>query len=94
MARRRQRRRAALVAEEPERFDPRLDAFLAAYIEYLYGRDGLETPSWTTEPGRYLKKMRWSADDVDFERGRVIVTTPSALWAHGVWIADSDLLVV
>lgn len=86
--------RVVLAAEEPERFDPRWDAFLAAYIEYFCARDGLEAPEWTREPGRYLEKMWWSADYFDFERGRVIVTTPPAFDAHGVWIDDSDLLVV
>ena len=86
--------RAVLAAEEPERFDPRWDAFLAAYIEHFCACDGLEAPEWTRKPQRYLQQMWWSADYFDFERGRVIVTTPPIFEAHGVWIADSDLLVV
>ena len=78
-----------LAAEEPERFDPRWDAFLAAYIEHFCGRGGLEAPGWTGEQGRYLEKMWWSADYFDFERGRVVVTTPPAFESHGVWIADT-----
>ena len=30
----------------------------------------------------------------DAERGRVVVTTPAVLEARGVWIADSDPVVV
>jgi len=86
--------RVVLATEEPERFDPRWDAFLAAYIEHLCACDGLEAPGWTRAPERYLEQMWWSADYFDFERGRVIVTTPPVFEAHGVWIADSDLLVV
>ena len=86
--------RAVLAAEEPERFDERWDAFLAAYIEHFCACDGLEAPGWTRRPQRYLQQMWWSPGYFDFERGRVIVTTPAAFYAHGIWIAGSDLLVV
>ncbi|MCY3642878.1 MAG: hypothetical protein F4Z00_04975 [Acidimicrobiaceae bacterium] len=86
--------RVVLAAEEPERFDRRWDAFLAAYIEYLCGCDGLQAPAWTRQPQRYLEQMWWSGDYFGFERGRVVVTTPAVFEAHGVWIADSDLVVV
>ena len=65
--------RAVLAAEEPEPFDPRWDAFLAAYVEYLCRRDGIEAPEWTRRPGRYLERMWWPADYFEFERGGVIV---------------------
>ena len=86
--------RAVLAAEEPEPFDPRWDAFLAAYVEYLCRRDGIEAPGWTRRPGRYLERMWWPADYFEFERGGAIVTTPTAFEAHGVWIAERDLHVV
>ena len=37
--------------------------------------------------------MWWAADYFEFERG-VVVTTPTAFEAHGVWIAERDLHVV
>ena len=86
--------RAVLAGEEPEPFDPRWDAFLAACIEHLCRSSGLDAPEWTRRPGRYLQRMWWSAPYFDFERGRVVVTTPTAFEAHGVWIAERDLLVV
>ena len=45
-------------------------------------------------PGRYLERMWWAADYFEFERGGVIVATPTACEAHGVWIAERDLQVV
>ena len=86
--------RAMLAAEEPAPFDPRWDAFLAAYIEYLCQRDGLAAPGWTRRSGRYLEQMWWAADYFEYERGGVVVTTPTAFQAHGVWIAERDLHVV
>ena len=86
--------RAVLAAEEPARFDPRWDTFLAAYIEHFCGCDSLEAPAWTRQPDRYLRHMWWSADYFDFERGEVMGTTPAAFEAHGVWIAERDVLVV
>ena len=86
--------RAVLAAEEPEPFDPRWDAFLAGYVEYLCRRDGIEAPGWTRRPGRYLERMWWAADYFEFERGGVIVTTPIEFEAHGVWVAERELHVV
>ena len=86
--------RAVLAAEEPEPFDPRWDAFLAAHVEYLCRRDGSEAPAWTRRPGRYLERMWWAADYFEFERGGVIVTTPIEFEAHGVWLAERELHVV
>ena len=86
--------RAVLAAEEPEPFDPRWDAFLAAYVEYLCRRDGIQAPGWTRRRCRYLEQMWWAADYFEFERGGVVVTTPTAFEAHGVWIAERDLHVV
>ena len=86
--------RAVLAVEEPETFDPRWDAFLAAYIEYLCRRDGIQAPRWTQGACRYLEQMWWAADYFEFERGCVVVTTPTTFEAHGVWIAERDLRVV
>ena len=86
--------RAELSAEESERFNARWDAFLAAHIEHFCGCDGLEAPAWTCQSIRCLKHMWWSTDYFDFERGGVMVTTPAAFEAHGVWIAERYLLVV
>ncbi len=83
-----------LVEEEPEPFEPFWDAFLAAWVEYLCGCEGLEMPGWAQEPKRYLPKMHWAADYFRFERGWVIVTTPPVFEAHGIWIPDNELLIV
>ncbi len=84
----------ALVEEEPERFDPFWDAFLAAWVEYLCGREDFKTPVWTLKPERYLSTMHWGADYFPFERGRVVVTTPPVFETHGIWISDNDLMIV
>lgn len=46
--------RVVLLAEEPDLFDARWDAFLAAYAQYLACHAGLEAPPWVRGPRRYL----------------------------------------
>ena len=86
--------RAVLAAEEPEPFDARWDAFLAAYVEHLCYHAGIDAPDWTSGEGRYLDRMWWPAHYFEFERGSVMLSTPAAFEVHGIWIAERELEVV
>lgn len=86
--------RTVLVAEEPEPFDQRWDAFLAAYAEHLCYHAGLDMPEWAQHERRYLKRMWWAGDPFKFERGSIILRTPAAFEVHGIWIDERELEVV
>ena len=86
--------RRTLVDEEPELFDERWDAFLAAYVEHLCYHASLPAPRWTQTPARYLQQMWWPGHYFEFERGSVMLATPAAFEVHGMWIAERDLAVV
>ncbi len=86
--------RELLVADEPEPFDKRWDAFLAAYVEHLCRRADMRMPAWTQQPGRYLDRMWWPAHYGEFERGSVIMATPASFEVHGMWIDERELVVV
>lgn len=86
--------RQVLVEEEPESFDERWDAFLAAYVEHLCDHADLAAPAWTQHQSRYLQRMWWPGHYFEFERGSVMMSTPAAFEAHGMWIAERDLKVV
>ena len=88
------RERGVLVEEEPEPFDERWDAFLAAYVEHLCYHAEMVAPAWTQHERRYLKRMWWPAHYFEFERGSVMMSTPVAFEVHGMWIAERELEVV
>ena len=86
--------RLALVAEEPEPFDPRWDAFLAAYVEHRCEQDGIGPPPWVYGDGRCLDEFWFAGGCFPFDCERTISTTPPAFRAHGIWIPAEELLVV
>lgn len=86
--------RIVLVAEEPELFDQRWDAFLGAYVEHLCYHAGLDAPDWVHDASRYLTRMWWPGDPFEFERGSIILKTPAAFEVHGIWIDERELEVV
>ena len=86
--------RIVLVEQEPEPFDQRWDAFLAAYAEHLCHRAGGRMPDWTQHESRYLKQMWWAGDPFKFERGSIILDTPASFEVHGIWIDERELRVV
>lgn len=86
--------RIVLLAEEPELFDARWDAFLAAYAEHLAYHAGLAAPSWVRDPRRYLREFWFPARRFPRERDATIRTTPRAFEAHGIWFPERELQVV
>ena len=49
--------RELLVADEPEPFDQRWDAFLAAYVEYLCYHADMAAPRWVFKRSRHLSEF-------------------------------------
>lgn len=86
--------RIALIAPEPELFDPCWDAFLAAYAEHLARSAAMAPPSWTSAGHRFLSNFWYAGGCYAFDRTRTIITTPGAFEEHGVWLPRSELTVV
>lgn len=86
--------RMFLVAEEPEPFDARWDAFLAAYIEHLCYHAGIKAPSWVFTSERHLPNFWYPGRRFPRERAATILTTPGAFEAHGIWFPERELEVV
>ena len=86
--------RRGLVAAEPEPFDPRWDAFLAAFAEHLCHEAGLEPPSWTSDDRRRLDQHWHAGGCFSFDHDRSVAATPAAFDAHGIWLPADELTVV
>ena len=86
--------RRLLVAGEPELFDPRWDAFLAAYTEHLCYHAGIPTPDWVFATERHLQSFWYAGRRFPRERAATILTTPAAFEAHGIWFPAWELEVV
>ena len=86
--------RSALVAVEPERFDPRWDAFLAALAEHLCEESGLDAPPWTQDAGRWLSEHWHAGGCFAHDHGRSVAQTPRAFDGHGIWLPADELVVV
>lgn len=86
--------RLVLLAEEPELFDARWDAFLAAYAEHLAGAAGLEAPAWARGPRRYLDESWFPGRRFPRERAATILATPTAFEARRIWFPERELEVV
>lgn len=89
-----ERERAFLVAEEPERFDVRWDAFLAAYAEHLCYHNGIPAPGWVFAAERHLGRFWFAGKRFPRERAATILTTPAAFEVHGIWFPERELEVV
>ncbi len=86
--------RELLVAAEPELFDPRWDAFLAAYVEHLCYHADLPAPDWVFTEGRHLGRFWYAGGCFPYERGNTVLTTPAAFEVHGIWFPERELEVV
>ena len=86
--------REVLVADEPEPFDPRWDAFLAAYVEFLCYHAEVPAPQWVFEPRRHLGEFWFPGPRFPRERAATILTTPAAFESHGIWFPARELEVV
>ena len=86
--------REVLVTGEPEPFDPRWDAFLAAYVEFLCHHAEMPAPQWVFDPRRHLGEFWFPGPRFPRERAATILTTPAAFEAHGIWFPARELEVV
>lgn len=86
--------RAYLVEEEPDPFDRRWDAFLAAYTEYLCHHAGIKVPTWVFTAQRHLPAFWYAGGRFRSERAATILTTPAAFEVHGIWFPERELEVV
>ena len=86
--------RKLLVAGEPELFDPRWAAFLAAYAEHLCYHAGIPAPAWVFTAERHLRSFWYAGRRFPRERAATILTTPAAFEAHGIWFPGRELEVV
>ena len=86
--------RLGLSEHEPELFDPRWDAFLAAYVEYKSSEDGLASPAWTQGTCRFLGDCWVAIYDYPELRKWKEANTPESFRRHRIWIPDSELIVV
>ena len=88
------RERSFLVEEEPELFDPRRDAFLAAYTEHLCYHAGIPAPAWVFTGDRHLSRSWFPGKRFPRERAATTLTTPAAFEIHGIWFPERELEVV
>jgi hypothetical protein len=86
--------RRDLVDDEPEPFDKRWDCFMAALAEHLCWHARVDPPGWVFAPTRYLEAFWYPANTSPTLRVEAAVHAPAAFEAHGVLMADRELLVV
>lgn len=85
------RSRAQAVAERPEYTgDPRYDAYLGALAEHLAAAHGLERPTWSVEPARFLDRF-WFVSDIPGFRAIAIAQAPAAFRRRGVFVPERSL---
>jgi hypothetical protein len=70
--------------------DSRHDAFLGALAEHLAAVEGLDRPSWSVEPDRFLDTF-WFVSDVPGFRAAAIAGSPAAFKRRGVLIPERSL---
>ena len=88
------RERTFLVSEEPDLFDSRWDAFLAAYVEHLCYHADIPAPSWVFAAERHLARFWYPGRRFPREKAATILTTPAAFEMHGIWFPERELEVV
>jgi hypothetical protein len=83
--------RAKAIADRPEPTgDLRYDAYLGALAEHLAAAHGLERPSWSIRPDRFLDRF-WFVSDVPGFRAVSIAQAPAAFRRRGVFIPERSL---
>ena len=70
--------------------DARYDAYLGALAEHLAAAHGLERPSWSVDPDRFLTRF-WFVSDVPGFRAVSIAQAPAAFRRRGVFIPERSL---
>jgi hypothetical protein len=85
------RSRAEAIAERPELTgQTRYDAYLAALAEHLAAVHGLERPTWSIEPERFLDRF-WFVSDTPGFRAVSIAQAPAAFRRRGVFVPERSL---
>lgn len=85
------RARAEAIEERPAPTgDPRHDAYLGALAEHLATIHGLERPTWSVEPDRFLDRF-WFVSDVPGFRAVSIAQAPAAFRRRGVFVPERSL---
>lgn len=83
--------RVESIAERPESTgDPRHDAYLGALAEHLAAVYGLDRPSWSVEPERFLDRF-WFVSEVPGFRAVSIAQAPAAFRRRGVFVPERSL---
>jgi hypothetical protein len=83
--------RADAISERPvPTGDRRKDAYLGALAEHLAAVEGLERPSWSVEPDRFLDRF-WFVSDVPGFRATAIAQAPAAFRRRGVFLPERSL---
>lgn len=83
--------RTQAIAEQPDPTgDPRYDAYLGALAEHLAVAHGLERPSWSVRPDRFLDRF-WFVSDVPGFRALSIAQAPAAFRRRGVFVPERSL---
>lgn len=83
----------ALAAEPPPCGDARWDALIAALAEHLARSAGLEVPSWTLLPQRFLDRPFFPITHRSV-RTAALVASPAAFRRRGVFLDPESLATV
>jgi len=85
------RSRAEAIEERPEPTgDRRHDAYLGALAEHLAAIHGLDRPTWSIAPDRFLDRF-WFVSDVRGFRAIAIAQAPAAFRRRGVFTPERSL---
>jgi hypothetical protein len=76
--------------EPPSTGDRRFDAFIAALVEYLCGRDFDIAPAWVNGPNRFLGQW-WFMSGIRSLEANALVHSPVSFKRHGVFITEGSL---
>jgi len=82
--------RADAIADEPIAVGRVEDAYLAALAEQLAERGGLDVPTWTEKPGRFLREP-FFAGGLESLKAILIVESPSAFRRRLIFISADGL---
>ncbi|MGH7671825.1 MAG: helix-turn-helix domain-containing protein [Gemmatimonadales bacterium] len=83
-------RRRMITAEPPQTGDPRWDAFVAAFAEWLAVEAGAPVPSWAHHDDRYLRRGWWVTPMVSMHAWEY-AGSPASFQSHGVYLHRDSL---
>ncbi|MGB0416765.1 MAG: hypothetical protein ACPGKS_07950 [Coraliomargarita sp.] len=67
------------------------DAYLAAYVEWLCARHGIETPGWLDDPTRFARKAWYDYPPLWQDS---LVHAPAAFRRRGIFTRPEDILKI